>query len=53
MDPIQVTASNDPALEYKIRQLEMKIEQMQHDQSAVKALQYVIITALENASYRD
>lgn len=52
MDQIQVTASNDPALEFKIRQLEMKIEQMQADQSAVKALQYVLITALENASYR-
>ena len=52
MDSIQVTASNDPALEYKIRQLEKKIEQMQADQSAVKALQYVLITALENANYR-
>lgn len=51
MDQIQVTASNDPALEYKIRQLEMELQQLRHDQSAVKALQHVIITALENNGY--
>ena len=51
MEQIHVTASNNPALEKKIRDLEAKIAQMQADQSAVKALQYVLITALENANY--